>query len=480
VNLLPSLNRFPDPVSHIHIMGVCGTGMASLAGMLKDSGYIVTGSDENVYPPMSDFLASCNIKIQKGYSAENLSKQPDLVVVGNTIRKSNPEAQALAGLGIPYVSFPQALAHYFLADKTSLVVTGTHGKTTTSSILASLLDKAGLTPGFMIGGLVQAFGRNYNLGSSPYFVVEGDEYDTAFFDKGPKFLHYQPQIAIVTSIEFDHADIYADLEAIKLSFARLMAIMPKDGCVVACFDDPVVQEIAGKAQCEVQSYGLDTGSEWTINNLEVKPGTTSFDVVHKGKFYSACKCPMPGRHNALNALAVIAVLDRLGLDKEVIITGLSSFEGVRRRQEVRGVINDITVIDDFAHHPTAVRETLTALKQAYEGQRLVAVFEPRTNSSRRRIFQNDYVSAFDRADILLVREPVPLADFPAEQLFSSKQLASDLKDRGIDALSFPDTDEILDHLQTMLVPGDVVAILSNGGFDNIHTRLLEMLGKRQD
>ncbi len=480
MNLLPSLNRFPDPVSHIHIMGVCGTGMASLAGMLKDSGYIVTGSDENVYPPMSDFLASCNIKIQKGYSAENLSKQPDLVVVGNTIRKSNPEAQALAGLGIPYVSFPQALAHYFLADKTSLVVTGTHGKTTTSSILASLLDKAGLTPGFMIGGLVQAFGRNYNLGSSPYFVVEGDEYDTAFFDKGPKFLHYQPQIAIVTSIEFDHADIYADLEAIKLSFARLMAIMPKDGCVVACFDDPVVQEIAGKAQCEVQSYGLDTGSEWTINNLEVKPGTTSFDVVHKGKFYSACKCPMPGRHNALNALAVIAVLDRLGLDKEVIITGLSSFEGVRRRQEVRGVINDITVIDDFAHHPTAVRETLTALKQAYEGQRLVAVFEPRTNSSRRRIFQNDYVSAFDRADILLVREPVPLADFPADQLFSSKQLASDLKDRGIDALSFPDTDDILDHLQTMLVPGDVVAILSNGGFDDIHTRLLEMLGKRQD
>jgi len=255
--------------------------------------------------------------------------------------------------------------------------------------------------------------------------------------------------------------------------------MLKDGCVVACFDDPVVQSIAGKAQCEVQSYGLDGGSKWTIKNLEVKPGTTSFDVLHKGKFYSACKCPMPGRHNALNALAVIAVLDRLGLDKEATIAGLSSFEGVRRRQEVRGVINDITVIDDFAHHPTAVRETLTALKQAYKGQRLVAVFEPRTNSSRRRIFQNDYVSAFDRADILLVREPLPLADFPVDQLFSSKQLASDLKDRGIDALSFPDTDDILEHLQTILVPGDVVAILSNGGFDNIHTRLLEMLEKER-
>ena len=475
MNLLTSLNRFPDHVRHIHIMGVCGTGMASLAGMLKDSGYVVTGSDENVYPPMSDFLASCNIEIKTGYRAENLIPQPDLVVVGNTIRKTNPEAQALAGLGIPYVSFPQALGHYFLADKTSLVVTGTHGKTTTSSMLATMLHKTGRTPGFMVGGLVQAFGRNYNLGKSPYFVVEGDEYDTAFFDKGPKFLHYQPHIAIVTSIEFDHADIFADLEAIKDSFARLMAIMPKDGCVVACFDSPVVQEIAGKAKCQVLGYGMDGGTEWSISNLAVKPGGTTFDVMHKGKFYGTFKNPMPGRHNALNALAVIAVLDRLGLDKKAIIAGLGSFEGVRRRQEVRGVVNNITVIDDFAHHPTAVRETLIALKQAYEGHRLVAVFEPRTNSSRRQVFQKDYVSAFDGADLVLVREPVPLPDFPADQLFSSRQLAADLQARNIDALSFADTDGILEHLQEILKPGDVVAILSNGGFDNIHTRLLEIL-----
>jgi UDP-N-acetylmuramate: L-alanyl-gamma-D-glutamyl-meso-diaminopimelate ligase len=477
VNLLPSLNSFPDPVRHIHIMGICGTGMASLAGMLKDSGYIVTGSDENVYPPMSDFLASCNIEIKNGYSAENLVPRPDLIVVGNTIRKINPEAQALAELGIPYVSFPQALGHYFLADKTSLVVTGTHGKTTTSSLLATLLHKGNLTPGFMIGGLVQAFGRNYNLGSSPYFVVEGDEYDTAFFDKGPKFLHYQPHIAIITSIEFDHADIYADLEAIKQSFLRLMAIMPQDGCVIACFDDPVVREVVSGAQCTVLSYGIDEGSDWTIRNLKVKPEGTYFDVVHKGIFHSTCKCPMPGKHNALNALSVIAVLDRIGLKKEAIIKGLSSFEGVRRRQEVRGVVNNITVIDDFAHHPTAVRETLAALRLAYTGQRLVSVFEPRTNSSRRKIFQNDYVTAFDQADLVLVREPVPLPDFPADQLFSSKQLASDLKEKGIDALSFADTDDILNHLQTTLLPGDVVAILSNGGFDNIHTRLLDILGK---
>jgi len=459
-------------------MGICGTGMGSLAGMLKDSGYAVTGSDENIYPPMSDFLAACNIEIKNGYRAENLTPQPDLVVVGNTIRKTNPEALALAELGIPYVSFPQVLGHLFLADKISLVVTGTHGKTTTSSLLATLLHKAGQTPGFMVGGLVQAFGRNYNLGSSPYFVVEGDEYDTAFFDKGPKFLHYQPHIAIVTSIEFDHADIFADLDAIKDSFARLMAIMAKDGCVVACHDSPVVREITARAPCPVVSYGADGGTDWTIRNLEVKPGGTFFDVVHRGKLFSRCKSPMPGRHNALNALAVIAVLDRLGLDEAAIVGGLASFEGVRRRQEVRGVINDITVIDDFAHHPTAVRETLAALKQAYRGHRLVAVFEPRTNSSRRQIFQQDYVSSFDQADLVLVREPIPLQDFPADQLFSAQKLAADLTKRNVDAFSFADTDAILAYLQDRLLPGDVVAILSNGGFDNIHTRLLEMLEKK--
>ena len=461
-------------------MGICGTGMGSLAGMLKDSGYAVTGSDENIYPPMSDFLAACNIEIKNGYRAENLTPQPDLVVVGNTIRKTNPEALALAELGIPYVSFPQVLGHYFLADKISLVVTGTHGKTTTSSLLATLLHKAGQTPGFMVGGLVQAFGRNYNLGSSPYFVVEGDEYDTAFFDKGPKFLHYQPHIAIVTSIEFDHADIFADLDAIKNSFARLMAIMAKDGCVVACYDSPVVREITARAPCPVISYGIDGGTDWTIRNLAVKPGGTFFDVVHQGELFSTCKSPMPGKHNALNALAVIAVLDRLGLDEQAIVGGLASFEGVRRRQEVRGVINDITVIDDFAHHPTAVRETLAALKQAYRGHRLVAVFEPRTNSSRRQIFQQDYVSSFDQADLVLVREPIPLPDFPADQLFSAQKLAADLKKRNVDAFSFPDTDAILSYLQDRLLPGDVVAILSNGGFDNIHTRLLEILKNSEE
>jgi UDP-N-acetylmuramate: L-alanyl-gamma-D-glutamyl-meso-diaminopimelate ligase len=426
---------------------------------------------------MSDFLASSGVKVMIGYGEENLSPKPDLVVVGNTIRKTNPEAVALAEQGIPYVSFPQALGHYFLVGKSPLVVAGTHGKTTTSSLLASLLHKAGQSPGFMIGGLVQAFGRNYNLSDGPYFVVEGDEYDTAFFDKGPKFLHYMPHIAIVTSIEFDHADIYADLDAIKLSFLKLVSIMDPDGAIIACFDDPIVKEITSGAQCTVIGYGADAGSDWTVKHLDVTPKGTFFDVEHHGELYSSFSSPMPGRHNALNSLAVIAMLDRLGFDAETIGAGLNSFEGVRRRQEVRGVVNDITVIDDFAHHPTAVRETLSALKQAYLDRRLGAVFEPRTNSSRRQIFQKDYVLSFDMADRVVIREPVPLPDFPEDQLFSSEQLASDLKARGIDALSFKNTDDILAHLQTTLIPGDVVAILSNGGFDNIHIRLLDILGK---
>ena len=478
MNLLPSLNRFPDLVRHIHIMGVCGTGMGSLAGMLKDSGYVVSGSDENIYPPMSDFLASCNIDINNGYGAENLVPQPDLVVVGNTIKKTNPEAQALAGLGIPYVSFPQALGHYFLKNKTSLVVTGTHGKTTTSALLASLLHAAGRDAGFMIGGLVQAFGRNYNLGNGQYFVVEGDEYDTAFFDKGPKFLHYQPHIAILTSIEFDHADIYADIDEIKSAFKRLVAIMPANGCLVACLDDPLVREVTEKANCRVIGYGLQTGLDWCLKNIRVKPGSTRFDVMYQGKPYATFNSPMPGRHNGLNSLAVIAVLAQLGIDRDAVIAGLQNFEGIKRRQEVRGIVDGITVIDDFAHHPTAVRETLAALKEAYNGHRLLAVFEPRTNSSRRRVFQKTYVASFDHADQVITREPIALTNIPEDQRFSSRELTADLAARGKDARYFGTTEEIIAYLVSHTRPGDVIAILSNGGFDNIHTRLLNQLAAR--
>jgi len=458
-------------------MGICGTGVGALAGMLKSAGYTVTGSDQQVYPPMSDFLAGQNIGVQSGYSPDNLEPRPDLVVVGNVIRRDNPEALALGECGIPYVSFPQALSHFFIRDKISLVVAGTHGKTTTSSLLASLLREIGAEPSFMIGGLVQAFGRNFNVTEGKYFVAEGDEYDTAFFDKGPKFLHYRARIAILTSIEFDHADIYADLAAIKTSFAKLVASMPPDGFLVACWDDPVVREVCQGAKCTVVGYGSSEGCDWRITGLLVRPETTSFQVSRHGVDFGGFENVLPGRHNALNALAVIAVLDILGFVREDVAQGLRKFQGVRRRQEVRGVARGVTVIDDFAHHPTAVRGTLAALAAAYAGHRLVAVFEPRTNSSRRKVFQEAYASAFDAAAEILVREPAPLANIPEPERFSSLQLVDDLAGRGLCAKYFSTTEDVLSYLDGSVQEGDVVAIMSNGGFDNIHQRLLELLGQ---
>ncbi|MBC8318804.1 MAG: UDP-N-acetylmuramate:L-alanyl-gamma-D-glutamyl-meso-diaminopimelate ligase [Desulfobulbaceae bacterium] len=471
----PALNCFPEKFSHVHLMGVCGTGMAAMAGMLKSQGYIVSGSDANVYPPMSDFLAEQGITVLEGYRPENLNPAPDLVIVGNVIARVNPEAQALAAAGIPYVSFPQALGRLFLSGRKSLVAAGTHGKTTTSSILATMLHGAGLDPGFMIGGIVQAFQCNFRIGQGDYFVVEGDEYDTAFFDKGPKFLHYQPHIAIITSIEFDHADIYADLEAVKASFRKLVAIMPEDGCLVAHLDDPVVREIVAGAPCPVLGYGKSPELDWSLGDMAISEEGTTFDVLRAGKAFASFNSRMPGAHNALNALAVIAALDRLGLSVEMIRRELAAFAGVRRRQEVRGTVNGITVIDDFAHHPTAVRETLESLSSAYKGRRLVAVFEPRTNSSRRSIFQQDYVRVFDSADEVVIKEPDVLVAIPEEKRFSGEKLASDLTARGVRARCFENTDRILDYLADTLSEGDVAAVLSNGGFDNIHIRLLERI-----
>jgi UDP-N-acetylmuramate: L-alanyl-gamma-D-glutamyl-meso-diaminopimelate ligase len=455
-------------------MGICGTGVGALAGMLQAAGYEVTGSDQQVYPPMSDFLASLGIRVMSGYGPENLSHRPDLVIVGNVITRLNPEAVALAELRIPYLSMPQALGQFFLAGKTSLVVCGTHGKTTTSSILATMLHYAGLEPGFLIGGLVREFGRNFNIGSGPHFVVEGDEYDTAFFDKGPKFLHYQPQIAIITSIEFDHADIYADLEAVKASFRKLVRIMPPEGRLVANLDDPVVREIIQEANCPVLGYGQTPGLNWVLADLELKVDGAHFTALKDGREFGRFRCPMPGRHNAMNSLAVLAVLDQLGLSAADCGT-LAKFPGVCRRQEVRGEVNGVVVIDDFAHHPTAVRETLAALRAAYVGRRLRVVFEPRTNSSRRKIFQDIYPQVFGDADEIIVKEPTPLTNVPQEEQFSARQLIADLQKKGSLAKYFASTDEILAYLGESAASGDVIAVMSNGGFDNIHTRLLEIL-----
>ncbi|MDR3630616.1 MAG: UDP-N-acetylmuramate:L-alanyl-gamma-D-glutamyl-meso-diaminopimelate ligase [Desulfocapsaceae bacterium] len=473
-----TLNTAPENVHTIHIMGICGTGMAALAGMLHQSGYRVTGSDNHIYPPMSDFLRRIGIPIKDGYCAANLSPPPDLVIVGNVITRKNPEAAALAESRIPYLSFPQALSRYFIDRKTSLVVAGTHGKTTTCSLLAATLHHAGLDPSFMIGGIVQEFQGNFRIGQGSHFISEGDEYDTAFFDKESKFLHYRPDIAIITSVEFDHADIFADIEQIKRSFKKFVALLPPQGLIVANLDDRNVAEVVADAPCPVQGYGMRHDLDWTLSDVTFQDGKSHFSIRHLGRQWAEMTVNLSGRHNCLNSLAVAAVLNHIGVDPQVIEGGLSVFKGVKRRQEVRGVEKGITVIDDFAHHPTAVRETLAGLKEAYSGRRLIAVFEPRTNSSRRTIFQNDYAGAFGSADIILIRNPLPMDNIPAREHFSAEKLAGDLRDRNQTARSFPSTPEILDYLQIHLKEGDVVAILSNGGFDNIHSQLLEILKSR--
>ncbi len=472
----PQRNYAPSEINHIHIMGICGTGMAALAGMLQKSGYRITGSDSHVYPPMSDFLNDLHISVCDGYSGENLKPHPDLVIVGNVITRVNEEAKALADLGLPYLSFPQALAHFFIHSRTSLVIAGTHGKTTTCSLLATALHRAELDPTFMIGGIIREFGGNFRIGNGKYFVAEGDEYDTAFFDKGSKFLHYQPRLAVITSIEFDHADIFADIEAIKKSFRKFVAILPEDGLLIANFDDPNVREIASLAKCQVQSYGIGQENDWSLKDVAAQNGLTTFTALHKGRDFGDMAVKLPGRHNCLNSLAVTALMHNIGISAATIRAGLETFGGVKRRQEIRGVENGVTVIDDFAHHPTAVRETLSALRMAYPNQRLVVVFEPRTNTSRRSIFQKEYTSAFNHADLICIREPVPLTNIQADEHFSSAKLAKDLCDiHNLDAKAFADTEAILAYLRSELASGDVVAILSNGGFDNIHLRLLEIL-----
>ncbi|WP_028583327.1 UDP-N-acetylmuramate--L-alanine ligase [Desulfogranum mediterraneum] len=486
-SLEPALNRCPPQPRHIHLIGICGTGMAALAGMLKTQGYRVTGSDQNVYPPMSDFLAEEQIPVLEGYSAAHLEPAPDLVIVGNVVRASNPEAIGLADRGLPYLSMPQALAHFFLSQHQPLVVTGTHGKTTTSSLLASTLHRLGATPGFMIGGIVEAFGANYHLapggeqgrpggGAGPaFFVVEGDEYDTAFFNKVSKFQHYRPQCAILTSVEFDHADIFADLEAIKDSFREFIHRIPDNGLLVANTDDPLVAELAQAASCPVLSYGFGRECSWQVSRVEVRGLATDFRLSCGGRDRGRFTVPMPGAHNVLNATAVIALLDHLGFPLEAIAPGVAAFEGVKRRQQVRGCEAGVTVVDDFAHHPTAVRETVKALRMAWPGQRLIVVFEPRTNSSRRAVFQELYSQVFDPADQVIVREHLPLADIPPQEQFSSVALVQALRERGLKADYQADTEAILCQLTSSLRPGDVVAILSNGGFDNIHQRLLAEL-----
>jgi len=473
--LSPALNTVPPNIKNIHLMGICGTGMASLAGILKQRGFSVKGSDENIYPPMSHSLKEQSIPVQKGYAPENLDPAPDLVIVGNVITRHNPEAVQLARINIPYLSLPQALRRFAMDGKRSVVVSGTHGKTTTSTIASWTLEKADMDPGFMIGGIPKNFQRSFDLGTGPYFVIEGDEYDTAFFDKGPKFLHYAPWITILTSIEFDHADIFRDLDQVIEVFRRLIDLMPPGGLLIANRDDPLVHAESGRANCPVVTYGLKDGADWRAVDLSFQDGFTRLKVLKDRKEYISIRTPLYGRHNISNLLSVVVLSEHLRVDPSTMVEAAENFGGIKRRQEVRGEKGGILVLDDFAHHPTAVEKTIQAVKERYGDRRLMAVFEPRSNSSRRNIFQERYSSAFDPADLVLIPEPPMMDKIPPKERFSSARLVEELKSRDLKAVYCPDTDHLLDEIIRQSRRGDVILIMSNGSFDNLVDRLLERL-----
>lgn len=468
-------NGIPDNVKKIHLIAICGTAMGALAAMLNEMGYQVSGSDQKVYPPMSEFLSGKNIQVNDGFSADNISSNTDLVVVGNAVRKDNPEVTAVAGKKIAFCSMPQAINHFIAKGKKRLVITGTHGKTTTSSLLAWILFHAGLDPSYVIGGMLKNFNSNYRLGKGEYMVIEGDEYDTAFFDKGPKFLHYPPFAAVLTGIEYDHADIFKDITSVKKAFKAFVGNISPSSLFLAYDDDPNVRQISANSGGPFTFYGKNPNSDWSLGETDLVESGILFTVNHKGKFFGKFRTPLMGEHNLLNVLPVIAICGHIGIDHSTISSGLELFQGVKRRQEIRGIKKGVTVMDDFAHHPTAVRETIRAVKPFYSSGRIIAVFEPRTNTSMRNIFQKIYPLSFDDADRICIRKPPLLDKIPEKERFSSEQLVQDLRNRGKDAYYFENTEAILQFLVKTLKSGDLVLIMSNGGFDNIHQRLLESL-----
>ncbi len=475
LGLRPGLNGRPEKLSHIHLMGVCGTGMASLAGILKEQGYVVTGSDANVYPPMSLLLESLGIPVFDGYGPGNLSPEPDMVIVGNVITRVNPEAAELSRLRLPYLSFPQAIRQFAIGDKESIVISGTHGKTTTSSLIAWILETAGMDPGFMIGGIPRNFETNFKLGKGRYFVIEGDEYDSAFFDKGPKFLHYNPRFVILTSIEFDHADIYRDLDHVIGSFRSLIDLIPSRGRLIANGDDETICREIKRAACRDETYGFGKGNHWQIADMADSKAFTAVKVAKGGQVQTTFETPLFGRHNISNCLSAVVLAHVLGVPRDALFRALITFKGVKRRQEILGEKKGIMVMDDFAHHPTAVKETVQAVKQKYPHRRLVVVFEPRSNSSRRNIFQAQYAGSFDDGDVMMIREPPMMEKIPVAERFSVGQLVSDLGAKGLEAHCFADTDSLLTSLLSVTRAGDIVLIMSNGGFDNLHQRLIKAI-----
>ena len=470
------MNNLPPPGSHVHLIAICGVGMASLAGLLQSRGYHVTGSDQNVYPPMSTYLQGIGIPILSGYSEEHLKPRPDLVVIGNAISRNNPEADAVLGQGIPYISFPQALGLFLIQSRTSLVVAGTHGKTTTSALAAWVLARAGLDPGFFIGGVPLNFSGGWNPGSGDYVVLEGDEYDSAFFDKGPKFLHYRPHNVILTSVEFDHADIYRDLDHLKDAFRRLVELIPSSGCLLACNDYAAVRDVVGAARCRLLYYGGEPSADWTAKNIAFRDGKSLFEPFYRGRSDGAVELTLIGRHNVQNALAVYAMGRELGIDRDKLRDGLATFAGVKRRQEIKGNIGGVLVMDDFAHHPTAVKETLNAVREAYPGRRLWAVFEPRSNTSRRNIFEQEFAQALALADRIVIAGLHQPEKVPEPERLSVEKVVQAINGAGERrAVAIEKADAIAFHVAKSAVPNDIVVVMSNGGFDGVQDKILRAL-----
>ena len=469
-------------VKRVHLIGVCGTGMGSFAGMLKAAGHEVTGSDENVYPPMSTQLERWGIEAFGGYRPENLDRaRPDLVIVGNVVRQANPEAAAMRERGLPHLSFPAALGERFIAPRHGVVVVGTHGKTTTSAMLGFLLQHAGRDPSFLVGGVTRDFESNYRLGAGPHFVVEGDEYDTAYFDKGPKFLHYRPRTAVFTSCELDHADIYRDEAHYQAAFERFAALLPPDGFLAACASYDSVLRIAGLARCPVETYAVDRpGADWEARGLTLGADGARFTLARRGAALAAVHLPVGGAHNVENALGVAAAATALGLSPGEIAAGLAAFHGVKRRQEVRGAAGGVTVVDDFAHHPRAVQKTLAAVQGSYPGARLLACFEPRSNTSRRNLHQADYAdpATWSGAAGVFLLTPAPTDRVPEAERLDVGAVCGALTRAGTPAAAFGAVEELVAAVLAEARPGDVVVAMSNGAFGGVWGKLLDGLGRR--
>ncbi|MBZ5642376.1 MAG: UDP-N-acetylmuramate:L-alanyl-gamma-D-glutamyl-meso-diaminopimelate ligase [Acidobacteriia bacterium] len=452
--------------------------MAPLAGMLAESGHRVTGSDAGVYPPASTLLEGLGIRWTNGFSEKNLDPAPDIVVLGNALSRGNPEVETVLDRNIPYRSLPQALEEFFLPGRDSLIVTGTHGKTTTTSMLSWILHYAGRRPNFLIGGVAENFGRSFGLGGGKEFVLEGDEYDSAFFDKGPKFLHYHPREAIITSLEFDHADIYTDLAAIELQFRRMVNLVPRAGRIVAWGESETVRGVVAKAFCPVETYGFTPGLDWLAGDVEFTEGETRFRVSYRGAEVARIRMQLAGRHNVLNALAAIAIAHGRGVQREALEGALRKFQGVLRRLEIKGETSGVLVVDDFAHHPTAIRVTIDAARHRWPGRRLWAVFEPRSNTMRRRVFESDLAASLSTADAAVLGAVNRAKLLDDNERLSPDRVLQTIRSAGKKAEGFETAEHIAEYLASETRPGDLILVMSNGSFDGLCSKLLVKLQDR--